>query len=114
MLINQQVGHEGLFSTEGNRILIDSYPPEKAVAISDSLFGREIELAVTCDQQVSVPVEDSCVVFKLNFTNSRCVPGGASLSWLLVVVSPVDFIIAHKYRKLHKITHPVLSFLHSV
>lgn len=67
----RQVGHEGLFMAEGSTLLIDSYPVEKAVALSDSLFGRKIEVALSCEQEETVPAADSCVVFKLNFTNSR-------------------------------------------
>lgn len=69
----KQVAHEDLFMAQGPRLLIDSYPIEKAVAISDTLFGRKIEVALTCDQEYFVPDEEACVVFKLNFTNSRCV-----------------------------------------
>lgn len=62
-----------LFKAEGTRLYIDSYAIEHAVAMSDTLFGRTIELAVTCDQEYFVPEEEACVVFKVNFTNSRYV-----------------------------------------
>eukprot|EP00903_Cladosiphon_okamuranus_P014909 g13805.t1 len=69
-----EVGHENLFMAQGTRLLIDSYPIEKAVAISDTLFGRKIEVGLTCDQEYFVSEEEACVVFKLNFTNSSPEP----------------------------------------
>lgn len=72
-LLTQQVAYEGLFEADGHELMIDSYPADVAVAISDSLFGVNIEVFLTCDQEPVVAAEDSCVLFNLNFTNSRCV-----------------------------------------
>lgn len=57
----------------GPYLWIDPYPADVAVAISDSLFNRTIEVSLTCDQEQVVAEEDSCVQFNLNFTNARCV-----------------------------------------
>lgn len=56
----------------GPYLWIDPYPVDVAVAISDSLFNRTIEVSLTCDQEPVVAAEDSCVQFNLNFTNARC------------------------------------------
>lgn len=41
------------------------------MAVSDSLFGRTIEVALTCDQVQTVTAAESCLQFQLNFTNGR-------------------------------------------
>ncbi|CAM9377775.1 unnamed protein product [Ectocarpus sp. 12 AP-2014] len=64
-----EVSVPGLFAAESHELFIDSYSADKAVAISDSLFGRTIEVALSCDQVQTVTVEDSCLQFQLNFTN---------------------------------------------
>lgn len=69
----KQVAYEGLFEANKHELMIDSYPEDVAVAISDSLFGVNIEVFLSCDQEPVVDAEDSCVLFNLNFTNSRCV-----------------------------------------
>lgn len=67
-----QVAYEDLFAAQGVNLQIADYPADVAVAISDSLFGRLIEVFMTCDQSAVVAEEDACVQFHLNFTNSRC------------------------------------------
>lgn len=71
--LNQQVAFEELFAADGHNLSINSYPTDVAVAISDSLVSVDIEVFLTCDQEPVVADEDSCVLFNMNFTNSRCV-----------------------------------------
>lgn len=65
------VSVDGLFNATGGYVLVDSIPAEIAVAVSDSLYGRTIEVSLSCSQEEAVAEEDSCIVFEVNFTNAR-------------------------------------------
>lgn len=62
---------EGFFNATGDgEVTVSGIPTSIAPAVSDSLYGRNIELALTCNQEDPVVVEeDSCVLFQVEFTN---------------------------------------------
>ena len=64
---------EGLFNASADNLVVDSIPWSSAVAASDSLYGRPVEVFVSCEIEGDIEVddEDSCVKFEVNFTNTR-------------------------------------------
>lgn len=69
---NTEVAFADLFTAQGEDLYVSPIPAGKAVAVSDSLFGRPIEVALSCSGQQQVTSDDeSCVLFHANFTNTR-------------------------------------------
>lgn len=66
------VSFEGFFNvTAGGEVTVSGIPASIAPAMSDSLFGRMIQLNLTCDDaelSASVNVEESCVLFQVDFS----------------------------------------------
>ncbi|CAM9231177.1 unnamed protein product [Hapterophycus canaliculatus] len=66
------VSFEGFFNVTGDgEITVSGIPSSIAPAMSDSLYGRTIQLNLTCDEsQLSAIVdeEDSCVLFQVEFS----------------------------------------------
>lgn len=68
---------EGVFYTNGSDVMVDPPPAYSAVAFSDSLYGRTVQLNITCTREdgsdlLTSSDGDSCVRFEVNFTNYRC------------------------------------------
>lgn len=65
------VSFEGFFNATGDgEVTVSGIPASIAPAVSDSLYGRNIELALTCNQEDPVVLEeDYCVQFQVDFTN---------------------------------------------
>lgn len=55
---------DGVFTVSG-------IPASIAPAVSDSLYGRTIQLDLDCNQEDAVDDADACVLFQVNFTNYR-------------------------------------------
>lgn len=65
------VSFEGFFKATGDgEVTVSGISTSIAPAVSDSLYGRIIELALTCNQEDPVVMEeDSCLLFHVEFTN---------------------------------------------
>ncbi|CAN0261324.1 unnamed protein product [Ectocarpus sp. 12 AP-2014] len=65
------VSFEGFFNATGDgEVTVSGIPTSIAPAVSDSLYGRNIEFALTCNQEdPAVMEEDSCVLFQVDFMN---------------------------------------------
>lgn len=68
-----------MFHANGTDLWVSSVPASMAVALYDSLYGREVRLDVTCTDANGAEIlptvddGDSCILFELNFTNYRYV-----------------------------------------
>lgn len=66
-----------LFYVNGTDLGVKSVPAASAVAFSDSLFGRTVQLNITCERADGSPFVitpeqgDSCIFFQVNTTNYR-------------------------------------------
>lgn len=68
---NATAFEELFIATNGSYLKVAAVPAERAVAVSDSLYGWTIQINLTCDQDAVVEEEDSCVIFEVDFTNYR-------------------------------------------
>lgn len=69
---SEVVTFDGVFNATGDGgITVSSIPSSIAPAMSNSLFGRTIQLNLTCDQPDVVSEDDACVLFQVEFTNYR-------------------------------------------
>lgn len=65
---------QGLFSANGSDLLVAPVPASLAPALSDSLYGRTVQVDLVCDTEhipATVQDDDSCVIFEVEFTNYR-------------------------------------------
>lgn len=63
-----------LFSANGTDLIVPPVPASLAPALSDSLYGRTVQVNLMCDTEyipATVEGEDSCVIFEVDFTNYR-------------------------------------------
>lgn len=75
-------------STKNGGITVSPIPASIAPAVSDSLYGRTIQLNLTCNQEAVVEKNESCVLFQVEFNNFRWNKDTA-LKWF-VSVAPID------------------------
>eukprot|EP00904_Undaria_pinnatifida_P013748 jgi/Undpi1/9503/HiC_scaffold_27.g11959.m1 len=71
-----KVAFPGLFNASADDLVVDSIPTGKAVAASDSLYGRTVEVTLSCEVEDDEDLddEDACVMFEVNFTNTSPIP----------------------------------------
>lgn len=58
-------------ATADGNFTVSGIPASIAPAVSDSLYGRTIQLDLACNQEDAVDDADACVLFQVNFTNYR-------------------------------------------
>lgn len=77
-MMSSSVSFDGFFNATGGEVTVSSIPASIAPAVSDTLYGRTIQLNLTCNHQadtsslrLSVDEQDSCVLFQVEFSNYR-------------------------------------------
>lgn len=92
------VRFDGFFNSTGSgEFTVSSIPASIAPAVSDTLYGRRIQVNLTCNQEDDMVDEgDSCVSFQVEFSNYRCV--NVTLAARQVMLAPPSTLACARYR----------------